>query len=230
MAVEFRRTFGQVFGLETTIAAVVFGLVAAAMIAAFLLSWHRRRRGRPPSVKAENNRLEIGYVAVLAGMAAFLVTTSLTSNAHVTSGPPAALKVRVTEFQWCWRFSYLGQPVTVTGQCASGLRPPGKLPVPGGLPTMVLPVGRPVQVEVTSNDVVHSFWVPALRYKIDAFPGHVNSFTLTLPHPGRWPGRCAEFCGLYHYGMDFYLQAVPPGQFASWMAAHGGSAATAGAR
>lgn len=227
---EFRRLFEQVFGLETAIAAVVFGLVAAAMAAAFLLSWHRRRRGRPPSGKAKANRLEIGYVTVLAGMAAFLITTSWTSNGHWQSDPPAALTVRVTEFQWCWQFSYPGQPVTITGQCASGLQPAGTLPPSGAIPTMVIPAGRPVQVQVTSRDVIHSFWVPDLRYKIDAYPGHVNSFTLTVAHPGRWPGRCAEFCGLYHYGMEFYLQAVPPGQFARWMAAHGGSAAAAGAR
>lgn len=229
---DFRRTFGQVFGLEVRIAAVVFGLVVAVMLAAFLLSWHRRRRGRPASGRETHNRLEAGYVLALAGIAAFLATVSLSSDAHVSADPPAAVKVRVTAFQWCWRFSYIGQPVTVGGYCAPGTQQnaSAQLPAPGPLPVLVVPAGRPVQLQVTSQDVVHSFWVPELRYKTDAFPGHVNNVNLTVPHPARWIGRCAEFCGLYHYGMDFYLKAVPPAQFASWMRAHGGNAATAGAR
>ena len=59
-------------------------------------------------------------------------------------------------------------------------------------------------------------------YPKDA-PGHVNSFTLTLTHPGRWIGRCAQLCGLYHYGMDFYVQAVSPAAFDRFLRSHGGT-------
>jgi cytochrome c oxidase subunit 2 len=120
--------------------------------------------------------------------------------------------VQVTGYQWCWRFHYAGQPVTVDGQC------------PGGpLPVLVLPTGRPVELDVTSADVVHAFWVPYLRFKMYAYPGHTDRFTLTLAHPGRWIGRCAQLCGLYHYGMDFYLQAVSPAAFEVFLHAHGGT-------
>lgn len=71
--------------------------------------------------------------------------------------------------------------------------------------------------------MVHAFWVPSLRFKMNAYPGHVNSFTLTLTHPGRWIGRCAQLCGLYHYGMDFYVQAVSPAAFDRFLRSHGGT-------
>ena len=118
------------------------------------------------------------------------------------------MRVQVTAFQWCWRFHYVGQPVTVTAQCQGGPDP-----------TLVLPTGEPVELDVTSSDVIHAVWVPYLRYKIYAYPGHVNTFTVTLTHTGRWIGRCAQLCGLFHYEMDFYLQAETPAQFDRWLRA-----------
>lgn len=208
----FRSAFSQLFAQDTTIAGVVFFLVAAAMFGAVLLSRRRRRRGQEPSKRAEANRLEAGYVLALAGIVGFLIFSSLTQNHRETDPPKPALRVQVIAYQWCWRFHYEGQPVTVNGQCRGG-----------PLPTLVLPVGRPVELDVTSIDVIHAFWVPYLRYKIYVYPDHVNSFTVTLTRSGRWIGRCAQICGLYHYQMDFYLQAVSPAAFSSFLRSAGGT-------
>ena len=210
--VHFRQVFGQISSLEWTIAAVVFGLVILTMLVAFGLSWHRRRRGKGPSRLAEHSKLEGGYLLALTGMAVFLIAASFSSNARFWSDPPAALTVRATGFQWCWDFSYIGQRVSVTGPCAGR-----------AVPTLVVPAGRDVRIEVTSRDVIHAFWVPGLRVKMDAYPQHLNYLTLRVP-PGRWLGHCAQFCGLYHYGMMFYLRAVPPAQFDRWLHARGGPA------
>ena len=207
----FRQDFARLFGLDAAIAGVVFGLVAGTLMIAMLLSWHRRRAGKDPSRRSEARRVELAYLGVLSGVAVFLVVASLTANARESAGPKPALRVEVTGFQWCWRFDYAGQPVTVTARCQGG-------PVP----TLVLPAGRPVRLDVTSADVIHAFWVPYLRYKTYAYPGHVNSFTVTLARPGRWQGRCAQICGLYHYQMDFWVQAVPPARFGRWLHAHRG--------
>ncbi len=96
------------------------------------------------------------------------------------------------------------------------------------MPTLTLPAGEPVKIELTSRDVVHSFWVPALKFKMDIFPQHVNTFTFTRPD-GRWRARCAEFCGLYHYGMEFYIKAVPRARFGRWLAGMARSAMVRGA-
>jgi cytochrome c oxidase subunit II len=205
---HFRQVFDQVFGLETTIAEVVFGLVLATIAAAVVLSWLRRRRGRPASRLSKHNPLEMGYALALAGIAVFLITVSFSSNANFFHHPPAALRVRVTAYQWCWTFSYTGSPVSVSGRCQGGPDP-----------TLVLPAGEPVQVDLASHDVIHSFWIPGLKFKMDIYPGHVNSFTLTL-RDGRWAARCAEFCGLYHTDMRFFIQAVPRARFGRWLRGH----------
>ena len=208
----FQSAFHQLFTQDATIAAAVFLLVVMAMISAFLLSRRRRKRGQDPSRRDTADRLETGYVLALAGIVGFLVYSSFAANAREFPDPKAPLHVQVTGYQWCWRFHYQGQPVTVDAQCNGG-----------PLPTLVLPAGRPVELDVTSVDVVHAFWVPDLRFKMNAYPGHVNSFTLTLTHPGRWIGRCAQLCGLYHYGMDFYVQAVSPAAFDRFLRSHGGT-------
>lgn len=208
----FQSAFHQLFTQNASIAAAVFLLVIMAMVGAFLLSRRRRRRGQDPSRRAEANRLEIGYVLALAGIVGFLVYSSFAANAREFPETKAPLRIQVTGYQWCWRFHYEGQPVTIDGQCNDG-----------PLPTLMLPVGRPVELDVTSVDVVHAFWVPYLRFKMYAYPGHVNSFTVTLAHPGRWIGRCAQLCGLYHYGMDFYLRGVPQAAFDRFLQANGGS-------
>lgn len=216
----FRHVFGEIFPLESIIAGVVFGLVLAALTAAMIVSRRKRRRGAPPARREHLHLLEAAYGLALAGMAAFLVFASFSANAQdfPRTGLKPAMQVQVTAFQWCWRFHYTGQPVTVTGSCQAGQ-----------YPVLVLPAGRPVQFDLTSVDVIHAFWVPYLDVKMDAFPGHVDTFTATPTRDGRWIGRCAQFCGLYHYEMDFYLQVVPPTQFRQWLHARGGTTAGASA-
>lgn len=82
---------------------------------------------------------------------------------------------------------------------------------------LVVPAGQPVRLDVTSTDVIHAVWMPQWRFKLYAYPGHVNSSTLTIPRAGRWISRCAQLCGLYHFQMWFWLQAVPPAQFQSYL-------------
>jgi cytochrome c oxidase subunit II len=218
--VPFRGVFGQIFPLELVIGLVVFGLVVVAMTAAAAVSWRKKRRGRPAARREHWHALEAAFGLVLAGVAAFLVAESFSANAadFPAHGPKPAVQVDVTAFQWCWRFRYAGQPVTVIGSCQDGQ-----------YPVLVLPAGEPVQIDLTSNDVVHAFWVPYLDMKMDAFPGHVGTFTVTLARDGRWIGRCAQFCGLYHYEMDFWVQAVSPAQFSRWLHAQAGTTARAAA-
>ncbi len=203
----FQSAFAQLFTQDVIIASVVFGLVVIALAGAVVASWRRRRRGQPASRRAEANRVELGYVAVLGVIVAFLVVTGFIANARDFPDPPqSAATVSVTGYQWCWRFAYAGSLRTVTGQCQGGT-----------LPVLVVPAGQPVKFEVTSADVIHAFWLPAQRFKVNAYPGQVNTFTITFPKAGRWLGRCAQICGLFHYDMDFYVQAVPSAAFKAFL-------------
>src|SRR5205823_4590318 len=98
-----------------------------------------RGRRRGPSRRDTADRLETGYVLALAGIVGFLIYSSFAANAREFPDPHAPLRVQVTGYQWCWRFHYQGQPVTVDAQCNEG-----------PLPTLVLPAGRPVELDVTS--------------------------------------------------------------------------------
>jgi cytochrome c oxidase subunit 2 len=117
------------------------------------------------------------------------------------------MTVNVTAYQWCWRFAYPGTAVTVAGDCLDGK-----------YPTLVVPTGESIRFNVTSVDVIHGFWIPAIRFKIWAYPNHVNSFENTFSTVGRYFGECSEFCGLYHYTMKFEVETLPPSQFRSWLA------------
>jgi cytochrome c oxidase subunit 2 len=205
-----RSVFGQIFPIEVLIAAIVFALVCLAILTALWVSRRRKRAGREPTKAAENNLLEIGYAVAVAAVAGFVVYLSLHSTNRETAAadPRPAAVVDITGFQWCWRFDYPGQHVRVTGTCQDF----------GDRPTMVIPAGVPVTIRTRSTDVIHSWWVPALRYKLDAFPHHTNTATFTVDKVGEWAGRCAEFCGDYHYTMDFRLRAVSMDDYTHWLA------------
>ncbi len=81
-----------------------------------------------------------------------------------------------------------------------------------------LPAGTPVDIEVTSVDVIHAFWVPRLAGKIDAVPGHVNRLRIQADQPGRYEALCNEFCGVGHAGMRFTVIAHRPEEFSAALA------------
>lgn len=223
----FQGEFDSLFRQDAAIAAAVFVLVILAMGGALALSWRRRRQGRPASPRASADRVELGYVGILAALAVFLIATSFAANARDYPSARPALRVAVTAYQWCWSFRYppsaspasgggAGRTVTA-GRTASGRCHQGAPPV------LVVPAGEPVELDVTSADVVHAFWIPALRLKTTAYPGHANSVTVTVPRPGRWVGRCANLCGIYHYDMNFTVDAVPPAGFSAFLRSPAGA-------
>ncbi len=194
--------FNHTFRVEVTIAIVVFSLILLILLFAVVRSY--TRWGRHASQKHDFTKTEASYTALLAVVAAGLVTFSLTEN--TSPHPKPQVQVNVTGYQWCWRFAYQGTPVSVTANCVNGK-----------IPTLVVPTGEVVRFNVTSADVIHSFWIPELRYKTFAYPNWVNHFETVISHTGNWLGECAEFCGLYHYAMHFRVSAVTPAQFTTWL-------------
>src|SRR5947209_16066305 len=106
--------------------------------------------------------------------------------------------------------------VRVTGECSTG-----------DFPTVVVPAGQPVEFDLTSQDVVHAFWLPDFAAKRDAYPDHINTLRMVFPQQGRWRGRCSEYCGTHHVTMDFYVQVVSPAQYQQFL--HSGGAGVTGA-
>jgi cytochrome c oxidase subunit 2 len=112
----------------------------------------------------------------------------------------------VTAFRWQWRFVYPDAGVTVTG-------------APDEPAEMVVPVGEPIRIVLSSADVNHAFYVPQFLFKRDAIPGRTTEFDVTVAEPGTYRGQCAEFCGVFHDRMLLSVRAVTRAEFDQWIAA-----------
>jgi cytochrome c oxidase subunit II len=111
---------------------------------------------------------------------------------------PNTLRIAVTGRQFSWEFDYGTTGVKSTNE-------------------LRIPTGRPLVFEVTSLDVIHSFWVPDLYGKIDANPGRINRISFSARQPGTYRGVCAELCGAGHANMLFRVEAMPPAEYEQWI-------------
>jgi cytochrome c oxidase subunit II len=121
---------------------------------------------------------------------------------RIAADPP--VQIRVTGFDWSWRFEYAGGGPIVTG-------------TPQQPPVLVVPVNQAVRIDITSSDVDHAFFVPDFLFKRDAIPGFVSSFQWDFTRQGTYRGECAEFCGLDHAAMNFTVSVRSPQAFAEWL-------------
>jgi len=122
--------------------------------------------------------------------------------ALLAPAPEGSLKIVVSGEQWWWRVRYLppgGQPL----EMANEIR---------------LPVGEPVQFQLESPDVIHSFWIPSLAGKMDMIPGRVTYLALQPAKTGVYRGACAEYCGTSHAMMNFYVEVMEKEDFSRWLA------------
>jgi len=145
-----------------------------------------------------NTRLEILWVTV-----PFLIVTALAVYGWIVlddieAKKPNALQVDVRAQQFAWRFTYPSEQNLKTNQ-------------------LVLPKGRPVEFNVTTNDVIHSFWVPQFRLKTDTVPGLTTKLRITPDREGRYDVVCAELCGLGHATMRQAVRVVPPQEYTAWV-------------
>lgn len=185
--------------------AVVWGLIIWSVI------FHRRRRGDtglPPQIRY-NVPIEVLYTVVPFIMIAvfFFFTARDESKILAVSDNPDH-EILVTGFQWSWQFTYTsdgGEDATLTG-------------TPGKPPTLVLPEGESVKFDLVSDDVVHSFWIPAFLFKLDVIPGQRNTFQVTPKKQGLYAGKCAELCGQDHSRMLFNAKVVSAAEFDRYVA------------
>jgi cytochrome c oxidase subunit 2 len=191
----------NLFWIIFWIGLVIFIGVEGAVV--YLAIRYRHRRGQdgdPPQIHG-NNRLEIAWTiapALILFVIAVPSTITIFDNL-VSPHPPeeGGLLVEATGHQWWFEFEYPGQNVVTAND-------------------MWIPTGEVVNVHLSSDDVIHSFWVPKLAGKLDMVPGNDNKMWLWADQPGVFYGQCAEFCGVSHANMRFRVIAVPRAQFDLW--------------
>ena len=209
-------TFKLYSGMMTT--GIIIGVFVAALML-FTVLRYRRRSEEMPRQFHESIPIEILYTGIPVLIVAFLflftvltennVDATVPVNATVTSTGTPVEHVKVTAFQWGWRFDYPDHNVSIAGDVTNG---------PGGHgPQMVLPAGETVQVTLVSNDVIHGFYVRDFNFSRYALPGVVNVFDLDIIHTGTYNGQCTQICGLYHSEMLFSVRAVTPAAFQTWL-------------
>lgn len=194
------------YDLFLIVAAGVFVLVAG------LIGWSIVRYRAPPDAALPaqteaNVRLELVWWALptMLVIGLFILTAGVLNSVDARTADGESLVVRVTGFQWQWRFEYEEEGAVVTG-------------LPDEPPEVVVPVDRPITFLLESPDVLHSFYVPRFLLKRDAVPGRENRIDLTIEEPGSYTGLCAEFCGLLHADMYFTIRAVGSDEFEAWIA------------
>lgn len=199
----------------------------------FVILRFRRARNPVPSRTSHNTVIEVIWtlVPVLILVAIAVPSISLLAAQFKPAGKDA-LTIKATGNQWYWVYSYPDnggfevvsnmlqdkpEPGKRTRQPADG---PRLLAVDNRL---VIPVGREIRLLTTSNDVIHSFAVPAFWAKIDAVPGRINEISFKVEKEGVYFGQCSELCGARHGFMPIAVEVVSPAKFAAWIKAQGGT-------
>ncbi len=197
------RKIDELWNIVFWIATVIFVLVEAALI--YVIVRFRRRKSdpdRPVKQVHGNTRLEIIWTIIPVVVLAIVAVPTLQTIFELRSEPDPgenALEINVIGHQWWWEFQYPEYGISTANE-------------------MHIPAGRTVYLNITSVDIIHSFWVPQLNGKRDAVPGQWNHLTIEADEPGTYLGQCAEFCGLAHADMRHRVFAHDAAEFEAWAA------------
>ena len=198
------EAISRLYWIVFAVCAVVFVLVEGALI--YFIVRFRRRADTPAEAEGPqvhgNTRLEIIWTAIpaiiLAALAIFTFTQIPAVQARGVENEQR-LTIRVEAHQFYWEYRYPGGETTVN--------------------TLYVPVDKPVELELTGMDVIHSWWVPELTGKMDAIPGRMNTLRFVPETTGDFEGKCAELCGIQHAFMPTTVTVLEEADYESTLAA-----------
>jgi len=213
------------------IGVVVFGAMGYAMFA------YRHSKGAVAATWSHNTTAEVIWTVVPILILVAMAWPATRVLFQMDNATGSEMTVKVTGYQWLWRYeilNYRGEPGGVS--FVSRLDPKNdmlRVRGSGARPNMadnpnyllevdrelVLPTNTKIRFVITADDVIHSWWVPALGWKQDAIPGVINEAWTNILEPGTYRGQCAELCGKDHGFMPIVVKAVPRAEFESWLAA-----------
>ncbi|WP_436836839.1 aa3-type cytochrome oxidase subunit II [Paeniglutamicibacter sulfureus] len=204
--------------VNSWITVLLIGILTWGLMLWCIIAYRRRKNDTGfPRQLSYNLPIEIFYTAVPLVLVLTFFTFSDSTEKAINTEVDSELVVDVRAKQWAWDYNYTYQgqekyDATVQAHLT------GEEGVEETLPTLYLPVGKSVTLELNSRDVIHSFWVPAFLQKLDMIPGKTNYIYLTPQVEGRFDGKCAELCGEYHSEMLFNVQVVSEAEFLNHLA------------
>jgi cytochrome c oxidase subunit II len=176
---------------------VVFVMVQGILIWAVIRFRRKPDSPTPPAIHG-NTRLEIAWTIVPALILAVILVPTVMTIADLADEPDDPYVIEVVGFQWWWGFNYVDEEFTTAN-------------------VLHIPVGQPIELRMTSVDVIHSFYASQLFGKQDVIPGRENYIFFTAQEPGEYWGQCYEFCGLQHANMKFRVVVHEQGDFQAWV-------------
>jgi len=214
----------DIYDLHMTILwiCVVIGiLVFGVMI--YSLIMHRKSRGHKAHDLHEHRCLEILWTVVPAVILIIMAIPATIVLISMYDSSEPDITIKVTGYQWRWHYDYLDQDIgffsslsTPAAQLQNKAKK-GKWYLREVDKPLVVPIHKKIRFLVTSNDVIHSWWVPALGIKRDAIPGFIYEAWARIKTPGTYRGQCAELCGMLHAFMPIVVKAVPQKEFEQWV-------------
>jgi cytochrome c oxidase subunit 2 len=210
-ASEQAATIDAVYFFLVAVAAF-FAALIAILIAFFAAKFHRKHDQEVGEAIHGSLALELLWTFIPLGISMVMFVWGAQVFFHMTRAPQNAMEVYVVGKQWMWKLQHM-----------DGVREINELHVP---------VGRPVKLIMGSEDVIHSFFIPAFRTKADVIPGRYNTMWFTATKPGRYHIFCTQYCGTKHSNMIGWVTVMEPSDYQAWLSggAAGGTMAEAGAK
>ena len=215
-------------GLLIVVSAIMLFVLALLVI---VMVRFNAKRNPVPSKTSHNTLIEVIWtvvpILILVGIAvpsfSLLIAEHDPARAIPNYDPANALTIKATGSQWYWSYDYpdngdisFDSLLLTDDQITDPAKQPRLLSVDNN---MVVPTGTVIRMQVTGADVIHSFAVPSLGFKIDAIPGRLNEIWFLAEREGMYYGQCSELCGRNHAFMPIAVQAVSPEKFKAWAAA-----------
>ncbi|MBS0350393.1 MAG: cytochrome c oxidase subunit II [Proteobacteria bacterium] len=196
--------------------------VVSIFISYFLIKYRKRQNlGQQVSPVIA---LEITWVVVPLILLVIMAIPATKLLAQIDSQKPADLTIKVTGYQWRWQYQYLDQGIQFFSNLSTpleqtlGTAPKDRWYLLEVDKPLVIPVHKKIRFLMTSNDVIHSWWVPALGIKRDAIPGFIYEAWAQVEQPGIYRGQCAELCGIHHAFMPIVVEAKTEQDYEKWLA------------
>ena len=208
----------QIFWICVVIAIAVFSVMFWSII------HHRKSAGAKAEQFHENTTVELIWTIVPVLILVAMAVPATTTLIEMYDTSDSDVDIQVTGYQWKWQYQYLGEdlsffsnlstdPDEINNKVEKNKNYLLEVDEP-----LVVPIGKKIRFLVTSNDVIHSWWVPAFAVKRDAIPGFINESWTRIDEVGTYRGQCAELCGKDHGFMPIVVQAVTDEDYALWLA------------
>jgi cytochrome c oxidase subunit 2 len=206
---------------------VVIGVIVfSAMFISIVL--HRKSRGHEAATFTHSTKAEIAWTVIPVLILVVMAVPATRALVDMEVAPETEMTVKITGFQWRWRYDYVEDEVRFISSLHPESNAARRLQSgtdPATVDNYLLDVDKPlvlpaetkIKFIITSDDVIHSWWVPALGWKRDAIPGFINEAWTEILEPGIYRGQCAELCGKDHGFMPIVLKVLPKAEFASWI-------------